>query len=597
MAIKNNQNTIPKELRKGRKVYIKRIIKSSKILHRFLYKLLRCNQHVWILSNFWKNTDKLFNCISIETCAICNRRCLYCPISKDPRPQVMMSDDLFDKIISELEELNYRGDIILSNFGEPLLDKRLATFVRRIKEELGSKVTFFTNGDFLTKERFDELISAGTDNIEISQHDPELSDILKLFSQLSSCDWKYVSFKIVKEDTQTLTDYGGLVDVETLRPFSCNPYRIIIRADGSVPLCCGDYFNEVNFGNVNQSKLIDIWNSPVYRKIRNELKRGIFNLEICKRCRGILPPKNMNPKVSVIIPTYNRPQLIKRAIKSVLNQTYQNFEIIIIDDSPNNETEKVVKELQDNRMKYVRNQVRKGNPGAKNQGVRESSSDSKYIAFLDDDDEYLPLFLEKTIKRLEEEKDIAIATTYAELRDLSGAKIGDNPCECSEFWRVSVGNGCVIRKEVFEKENIWHDEEMKMRYEDLDFGIRLAKTHKWACIPEALRVYYAYPQERGISRSFVFNPETIIKELEYFYQKNQKIYKEAGKRADAWIQFIIGKTLCRAEKIREGRGYLLMALKNYPHPIYLFYYLLALIYPKAFQNPSLIILKHKILKR
>jgi len=294
--MQNNQNIVPKELRYGRKIgIIKRIVKRNKKLHRFFFKLFRCNRYVWILQNFWKDTDKLFNCISIETCAICNRRCSYCPISKDSRPQAMMTDKLFDKIIKELKELNYKGDVILSNFGEPLLDKRLAAFIRKIKGELGSKSTFFTNGDFLTKERFNELISAGVDNIEISQHDPEPSDPIKnLFAQISPEDWKHISYKIVKEGTQTLTDYGGLVDVETLRPFSCYPYRIIVRADGSVPLCCGDYYNEVNFGNANQRKLIDIWNNPFYRKIRNELKRGIFNLEICKRCRGILlPPKKI----------------------------------------------------------------------------------------------------------------------------------------------------------------------------------------------------------------------------------------------------------------------------------------------------------------
>jgi len=56
------------------------------------------------------------------------------------------------------------------------------------------------------------------------------------------------------------------------------------------------------------------------------------------------------PKASIIIPTYNRPHLIIRAIKSVLNQTYQNFEIVVIDDSPNDKTEKVVKSFNDKRI-------------------------------------------------------------------------------------------------------------------------------------------------------------------------------------------------------------------------------------------------------
>jgi glycosyltransferase involved in cell wall biosynthesis len=303
----------------------------------------------------------------------------------------------------------------------------------------------------------------------------------------------------------------------------------------------------------------------------------------------------MAPKVSVVIPTYNRPHLIERAIQSVLKQTYQNFEIIIIDDSSNDETEKVIKGLNDGRIKYIRNKIRKGNPGAKNQGVKESSQDSKYIAFLDDDDEYLPLFLEKMIEVLEKNDEIAAATSWAELRDWNGKKIKDDPCESKEFWKVALGNGCVIRKKIFIEENIWHDEKMKMRYEDTDFGIRVAKSHKWACIPGVLRICYPYPKEKGCSRSFFFD-SNIVEDLEYFYEKHRTLYKNAGRKAEGWIHFIVGKTLCRAGKIKEGKSYLLKAFLMYPHPKYFFYYLLSLFFPKVFQNSFLIVLKHKIFK-
>lgn len=305
----------------------------------------------------------------------------------------------------------------------------------------------------------------------------------------------------------------------------------------------------------------------------------------------------MNPKASVIIPTYKRPHLIGRAIKGVLKQTYQNFEIVIIDDSPNDETEKVVKTFNDGRIKYIRNEIKKGNPGAKNQGVKKASKDSKYIAFLDDDDEWLPQFLEKTVKKMEERKDFAVVGTYAELRNQNGEFIRKMRDEGHEFWGSSLGNGNLIRKEIFDKENIWHDEKMNMRFEDLDFSIKILKNHKGGCIPEVLRIYYAYPEEKGHSRSFFFNSETIVQELEYFYKKNQKIYREAGNKAEGWIHFTIGKTLCRAGKIKEGRAYLIKALKFYPYPTYLFYYLLALFFPKAFQNLSLIILKHKFFSK
>ena len=298
------------------------------------------------------------------------------------------------------------------------------------------------------------------------------------------------------------------------------------------------------------------------------------------------------PKVSVIIPTYNRPHLIGRAIQSILNQTYQNFEIVVIDDSPNDETEKVVKKFGDDRIMYIRNKKRRGFIGAKNQGVKEADVDSKYIAFLDDDDEYLPLFLEKAIGRLEEKKQLAVVSTCAELRTYRGKILGKMSCKCDEFWKVSIGNGSVIKKEVFTKDNIWFDE--KVLFEDLDFGIRVLEGHQWECIPEVLRVYYGYPLVMGESHSTSFTPETPSEEIEYFLKKNWYIYQKKGRKALAWAYFITGKTFCRAGKIKEGRYHLIRAFKAYPRPEYLFYYLLALFFSKSFQNLSLIILKHKI---
>jgi len=200
--------------------------------------------------------------------------------------------------------------------------------------------------------------------------------------------------------------------------------------------------------------------------------------------------------------------------------------------------------------------------------------------------------LEKTVKILEEKKDIVMVTTYAELKSQSGKKIRMTHCECNNFWKTSIGNGCVIRKEIFDKENIWFDE--KMLFEDLDFGIRVLKNHKWECIPEALRIYYGYPTIKGESHSTSFTPKTPTEEIEYFYKKNYPIYKEAGREAVGYIHFITGKTFCRAGKIKEGKSHLWMAVKAYPRPEYIFYYLLALFFPRAFQNLPLIILKHKI---
>src|SRR5215471_9507676 len=93
-------------------------------------------------------------------------------------------------------------------------------------------------------------------------------------------------------------------------------------------------------------------------------------------------------KVSVIIPTYNRAEFLRSAITSVLNQTFQDFEIVIIDDASKDHTREVITQLNDARIKFIHNQVSKGAAGSRNIGIM--NAECEYIAFLDDDDEWLP---------------------------------------------------------------------------------------------------------------------------------------------------------------------------------------------------------------
>ena len=109
--------------------------------------------------------------------------------------------------------------------------------------------------------------------------------------------------------------------------------------------------------------------------------------------------------VSIIIPTFKRNQCLKRAINSVLNQTFNEFEIIVVDD--NNEgsryrklNEKLMEDYKDNeKVIYIKHQQNLNGAAARNTGIKFSKS--KYIAFLDDDDEYLPEKTELQINVLE----------------------------------------------------------------------------------------------------------------------------------------------------------------------------------------------------
>jgi len=95
-----------------------------------------------------------------------------------------------------------------------------------------------------------------------------------------------------------------------------------------------------------------------------------------------------NPKVSIIMPTRNRPHLIKDALRSVLNQTMRNFELIIIDDSPQDNTKREVLRFKDSRIQYMRRNSKMGIASARNMGLLQARA--RYISYLDDDDIYYP---------------------------------------------------------------------------------------------------------------------------------------------------------------------------------------------------------------
>lgn len=104
--------------------------------------------------------------------------------------------------------------------------------------------------------------------------------------------------------------------------------------------------------------------------------------------------------VSVIVPTYNRAHLLPRAINSVLNQIYQNFELIIVNDGSTDDTEKVVKSFRDRRIRYYEHETNRGADEAAYTGYNMAKGD--YLASLGDDDELLSEALEITVNKFAE---------------------------------------------------------------------------------------------------------------------------------------------------------------------------------------------------
>lgn len=105
------------------------------------------------------------------------------------------------------------------------------------------------------------------------------------------------------------------------------------------------------------------------------------------------------PRVSVIIPTYNRAHLICRTLESACEQSYKNLEIIVVDDASTDNTEEAIARIKDARICYIRNQMNYGGGTARNTGIKAATG--KYVAFLDSDDRWLPNKIEWQLMELE----------------------------------------------------------------------------------------------------------------------------------------------------------------------------------------------------
>lgn len=126
----------------------------------------------------------------------------------------------------------------------------------------------------------------------------------------------------------------------------------------------------------------------------------------------------MNELVSIIMPSYNTGQYISKSIQSVLNQTYTDWELIIVDDYSTDDTDKIVSEyLKDDRIFYIKNDTNSGAAVSRNRALREAKG--KWIAFLDSDDLWEPDKLEKQVAFMENNGYRFSYTNYIEIDEES----------------------------------------------------------------------------------------------------------------------------------------------------------------------------------
>lgn len=276
--------------------------------------------------------------------------------------------------------------------------------------------------------------------------------------------------------------------------------------------------------------------------------------------------------VSVIIPTYNRAMLLERAIRSVLSQTFRNFEIIIIDDASTDDTQemlqnKFTEEINSELIRCIKNQTNMERSFSRNKGM-ELARSTKYFAFLDDDDIWLPIHLEVLSDYLSSKSDVGIVfSNFANLHEDGTATTGRKGLKSGVgalyrdlcISRILAQNSChLFRRSILESlEGFRNDIHFG---EDREFFSRIAMNYNvgyvnviTACI---------YPHSGSYSSKITMAESAYVKEkVWHLIDENSKKYSYPLSKELRSNYYLFLSTYFLPDTLK-ARQYLIMALKT-----------------------------------
>lgn len=197
--------------------------------------------------------------------------------------------------------------------------------------------------------------------------------------------------------------------------------------------------------------------------------------------------------VSVVIPTYERDDILPRALDSVLEQTFADLEVLVVDDNSQDDTSEIIDSYSDNRLEYIRHSENLGANAARNTGIRAASGD--YIAFLDDDDMWLESKIERQLEEYQS-LDSSFGLVYTGRRIIDDETIIEEfiPTKSGDIFRYLLRRNVIpsetpmIRAECFEKVGMFDIEFRSCQ--DWDMWLRIARSYKVSFVPKILAVSF-----------------------------------------------------------------------------------------------------------
>jgi hypothetical protein len=228
----------------------------------------------------------------------------------------------------------------------------------------------------------------------------------------------------------------------------------------------------------------------------------------------------VDPKVSVIIPYYNAAKYLEAAVRSVLEQTYRDYELILIDDGSADESSGVIRNINDSRIRLYRNEKNIGIPAARNQGIQYAKG--KYIAWLDSDDLSLPDRIQKQVLLFDKNPKLGLCGTSVQTL---GAPVDMEWCYpySSELLRCRMlldnpfaTSSIMMRAEALRKGSFKFDTKFSVA-EDYDLWEKISRDWETTNIQEILTRYRIHQTQsslghdkKKISRDNVWNIQSRL---------------------------------------------------------------------------------------
>src|SRR5688572_6223180 len=198
------------------------------------------------------------------------------------------------------------------------------------------------------------------------------------------------------------------------------------------------------------------------------------------------------PKVSVIMPVYNGEKFVQDAINSILNQTFSDFELIVINDGSNDSSLQAISSYNDPRILLINNVVNTGLPNVRNQGLYISRG--QYIAWLDCDDVSVPERLEKQVKFLDKNPRVGMCGSWIQMLSSGNNLVVQFPSD-PEFIRAQMlfsncfaNSTTMMRADCSREINLRFDQSHYLS-QDYGFWVRIPRSWKLTNIPEILTIY------------------------------------------------------------------------------------------------------------